>query len=92
MGRLSTQLLGATLIVFAAVVIVAALPGGDDFVDSSTLYRTVASLAFTTTGAGALVTSAIAITRDGERSVFTWLALLLGMLAMAFVLGDAISS
>ena len=92
LGRLSVQLLAASMIVFAAAITVSLMPGGDDFVDSSKLYRFVAALAFFTTGAGALVTSAIAIIRDHERAVLTWLALLVGLFAAAFVLADSISS
>ena len=91
-GRLSVQLLAASLIVFAAVIVVSLMPGGDDFVDSSKLYRFVAGLAFLTTGAGAMATGAIALFRDQERAVLTWVAWLLGVLAVAFVLSDAISS
>ncbi|MGK2878550.1 MAG: hypothetical protein ACSLFF_08255 [Solirubrobacterales bacterium] len=91
-GRLSAYLLAASLIVFAAAIAVALTPGGDDFVDSSKLYRVVAGLAIFTTGAGTLTTGAIALFRDHDRAVLTWLAWIFGLLAVAFVLSDTISS
>ena len=93
LGRLSVLLLAATAIVFAAAVIVSLVSGGgsDSIVDTSALYRFATGVALLTTGLGAMVSAAIALIRDRERSLLTWFALVAGMFATAFVLGDLVS-
>jgi uncharacterized membrane protein YhaH (DUF805 family) len=92
MGWWSAKLLAAAAGVFAVAVIVSLLVAGGagDAGEPSDAIRFVIGFSFLLTGLGTLVTAAIAVIRDRERSVLGWLALLLGFAATAFVLGDIV--
>lgn len=90
LGRLSVRLLAVCLGVFIIAIAISLTLEGGDSEEPADFVRAIIGSSFLITGLGALVSAAIAMVRDHERSVLVWLALLLGLLATAFALGDVI--
>jgi len=90
LGRLSVRLLAASFGVFIFAIVVSLVVGDGDLEKPMKVVRPVIGFAFLFSGLGALVTASIAMIRDHERSVLSWLALLFGLFATVFVLSDMV--
>ncbi|MBJ7457726.1 MAG: hypothetical protein JHD02_00915 [Thermoleophilaceae bacterium] len=87
-GRISTWLIAGCAAVFSIAVAIAVF-ADDAFDDPSfDVVRLLFGSAFLVTAAGALVTGLVATVRDRERAVAVYLAIAIGLLAVAFALAD----
>lgn len=91
-GRISARLLAVSVAVFVVAIIVSIAfdQGGSEASDSNDVIRMLLGFSFLLSGLGALITAAIAVFRDRERALLTFLALAFGMFAAVFVLGDIV--
>lgn len=88
-GRLSVWCLAAAVFLFAIAITVSMISGHEGgLVDNSHLYRLLIGIAFMVAELGALVSAAIAMFRDHERSLLTVLALIFGLLATGLLFAD----
>lgn len=86
------RLLALSVAIFAVAVAVsiATDQGGDATHKSNDVYRAVIGIGFSLSSVGTLITAAVAVIRDRERALLAYLAIALGVLAVAFVFGDII--
>ena len=61
---------------------------GDRFSLLFQVFGPVIGISFIVTGFGTLINAVIAVTRQHERSAVIWLALLMGVFAAFFIIGD----
>lgn len=91
LGLVAVRLLAACAAIFVVAVAVSLVADGPH--DSSTydVYRFLVGTSFLLTGAGSLVAGLVAIVRDRDHAVAVLVAVALGLLAVAFALGDVIA-
>lgn len=88
-GRIATKLVAACAAVFVIAVVVSVVVGDKRFDNSAfDFYRMIVGTTFLVTGAGGLVAGLIAVIRERERGLLAIIAVALGLLAVAFALGD----
>lgn len=90
-GRIAARLLAACATILAVAIVVSVI--ADDRPDGAgfDVFRFVAGTGFLLTGIGAVVVGIVAVARDRDRSIAVFLAVALGLLAVAFALGDVIA-
>lgn len=91
-GRIGVRLLAACAAIFAVAIAVSMISEGPHESSAFDLYRFLVGTSFLLTGAGSVVAGVIAFVRDRERALLVIGAVALGLLAVAFALGDVIFS
>lgn len=87
-GKWSLGLLAGCLLAFflMQLLVVSGQRGGDTFLDN--LWLSLPALAGLLCALAAGAMAAVAVIRHGERSLFAFLALLLGLLLLVFLVGE----
>lgn len=90
-GRIAAQLFAACAAIFAFAIVVSLVV--EDEVDNSSLdvLRFVVGTSFLLTAIGAIIAGSVAVIRERERALVVLAAVPLSLLAVVFVLGDAVT-
>ena len=90
-GRLAARLLAVSAAIFAFAIVVSIVV--EDELDNSSLdiLRFVVGTSFLLTAFGAIIAGSVAATRERERALIALAAIPIGLLAVLFVLGDAVT-
>lgn len=90
-GRVSAQMFAACAAVFAFAIVVSLVV--EDELDNSSLdiLRFVVGTSFFLTALGAIIAGSVAVIRERERALIVVAAVPISLLAVLFVLGDAVT-
>lgn len=91
LGRVSVRLLAACAAILAVAIVVSLIASGPSDGSAHDVYRFLTGASFLVTGAGSVIAGVMAVVRDHERSFLVVASVALGLLAVAFAMGDVIS-